>query len=213
MRVNLGCGQTPTPGWLNLDNSLSVRLSKLPVLPALLRSTRLVGPEQYAFIQTAREQSIRYCNVTRGLPFASDSVDVIYSSHMLEHLDREEASRFIDEAFRVLKRGGHIRLAVPDLKKLVDGYVANEDADTFMLRTHTCQARPKSLPARLRQVLVGARHHHWMYDAKSLVRLLSSRGFADVSDVAAGKTRIAAPGELDLAERADESLYVEGTKP
>lgn len=26
--MNIGCGRTPTPGWLNFDNSASVRFAK-----------------------------------------------------------------------------------------------------------------------------------------------------------------------------------------
>ena len=30
MRINIGCGTSPTPGWLNFDNSMTLTLSKLP---------------------------------------------------------------------------------------------------------------------------------------------------------------------------------------
>jgi hypothetical protein len=28
LRVNVGCGSSPTPGWVNFDNSLSVRAAR-----------------------------------------------------------------------------------------------------------------------------------------------------------------------------------------
>lgn len=36
VRINIGCGQTPTNGWENFDNSFSLRLSKIPLLPDIL---------------------------------------------------------------------------------------------------------------------------------------------------------------------------------
>ena len=38
---------------------------------------------------------------------------------MLEHLDSDEADMFLKEAFRLLRRGGLIRIAVPDIRKQV----------------------------------------------------------------------------------------------
>ena len=38
-----------------------------------------------------------------NLPFNSNTVDVIYSSHMMEHLSRDDAAIFIKECLRVLK--------------------------------------------------------------------------------------------------------------
>jgi predicted SAM-dependent methyltransferase len=52
-------------------------------------------------------------DVTRGLPFDSDSVDEIYTSHMLEHLNPTDAQFFLKECQRVLKRGGTLEIHVP----------------------------------------------------------------------------------------------------
>ncbi len=52
-----------------------------------------------------------------------------------------------------------------------------------------------------------------MYDGDSLAKLVLEAGFADVLVVPAGSTRITDPGKLDLAERAEESVYVEALRP
>jgi len=51
-----------------------------------------------------------------------------------------------------------------------------------------------------------------MYDEKSLCRLLGDIGFIEATSLMPGQTRIKTPGELDLKERADESLYVEAVR-
>lgn len=48
------------------------------------------------------------------LPYADDSVDLIYSSHMIEYFDRQEIIDVIKEWHRVLKPNGILRIAVPD---------------------------------------------------------------------------------------------------
>lgn len=46
------------------------------------------------------------------LPFGSNSVDEIYSSHLVEHFDFEELEKFFSEIYRVLKKGSHTFLKV-----------------------------------------------------------------------------------------------------
>jgi predicted SAM-dependent methyltransferase len=53
-------------------------------------------------------------NSITNLRWESNSVDVIYSSHVLEYFDRQEVLEILSEWERVLKKGGTLRLAVPD---------------------------------------------------------------------------------------------------
>ena len=71
-----------------------------------------------------------------------DPPDVLYSSHMLEHLDTVEAMKFLIEARRVLKHGGIIRLAVPDLRRMIADYETDGDADRLVSRTQLAHTRP-----------------------------------------------------------------------
>ena len=51
--------------------------------------------------------------------FESDSVDEIYASHVLEHLGYvEDLPRALSEFHRVLKKGGHAKISVPDFEAL-----------------------------------------------------------------------------------------------
>jgi SAM-dependent methyltransferase len=213
LRINIGCGQTPTQGWRNFDNSLSLRLSKIPLFPEFLLKLKSLESSQYQFIRFARENDIEYGDATQGLPVKDQSVAVLYSSHMLEHLDRNEAGRFLKEAYRVLRPGGIIRIAVPDIRKLVERYYESGDADAFIESTLLCLPRPKSLAQRLRLLLVGTRNHQWMYDGNSLSRLLQRGGFVKTEVMPAGQTRISGHEPLDLQERVSESVYVEAEKP
>ena len=106
-----------------------------------------------------------------------------------------------------------MRVAAPDIARLVEDYLATRDADSFIAATHMGLNRPTGLIAWMKWVLIGPRHHLWMYDGGSLTKLLHNAGFADVAIMPPGKTNIADPGDLDLKERASESVYVEAFQP
>jgi predicted SAM-dependent methyltransferase len=59
------------------------------------------------------------------LPFDSDSVDFVYSSHMIEHLRPQAGLEFLSECRRVLKPGGWIRLVTPDFENFLIEYLDN----------------------------------------------------------------------------------------
>ena len=50
----------------------------------------------------------------RDLPFPSDYVDLVYASHLLEHISEHETECVLREWRRVLKPGGELRIRVPD---------------------------------------------------------------------------------------------------
>jgi SAM-dependent methyltransferase len=141
------------------------------------------------------------------------SVDAIYTSHMLEHLDRAQARRFLAEVYRVLIPGGIVRVSVPDLGRLAERYRIAGDADAFVEGLLMFTTNPSTWRQRLRLALVGFRHHLWMYDASSLTKLLLACGFVEAASLPAGTTHIPSPGQLNLREREEESIYVEAARP
>lgn len=203
-RINVGCGMTPTPGWRNVDNSLSLRLARFPVLAGILRALGIVNREQKSYIDFCTRAGIAFADATRRLPLVDASADVVYSSHMLEHLTRDQAARFLAEARRVLAPGGILRLA--------HAYIESGDADRFAGDTLLAEATSETWRDRLRAVLTGPRHHLWMYDGVSLSKLVAAAGFEDAVVLEPGATTIPDPGPLDLAERAGESVYVEARR-
>lgn len=62
-------------------------------------------------------------NVTAPLPFPDATFDAVYHSHVLEHLSKSRAPTFLQECLRVLKPGGVLRVAVPDLERICALYL------------------------------------------------------------------------------------------
>jgi predicted SAM-dependent methyltransferase len=213
IRVNIGCGRTPTPGWTNYDNSMSLRLANHPLLTYVLDKCGLLNNEQMDFIHFIQMNTIRKADASKYIPLPDNSVEVLYSSHMVEHLDREEVKSFLSEARRILIKNGIIRIVVPDLRIMVDKYLANGDADEFIKNTGLAHLRPKTLYEKLCYVMIRKSLHRWMYDGPAVVRLLVSAGFRDLRILPAGATMIPDPGELNLSESAGTSVYIEAYNP
>jgi predicted SAM-dependent methyltransferase len=62
-------------------------------------------------------------DLSRTFPLASGTCDVVYHSHVLEHMRRQSAIFFLSECHRILKPGGIIRIAVPDLETICRIYL------------------------------------------------------------------------------------------
>lgn len=152
--------------------------------------------------------------------FEDNSADEIYSSHMLEHLSRKDGKQAIQRWFQVLKPGGVLRLAVPDIEAamrryLYTGNLSELDCLIFGSQKHQFD------------------FHYAGYDFSTLSSLLRSEGFEDVKrwnwweetpyryiddfshaylpsdkpDIALSHGRVIKQGGLLV------SLNVEGTKP
>ncbi len=66
-------------------------------------------------------------DLTKGVPFADNTFDMVYHSAVLEHFTKAAGAQFLRECFRVLKPGGIIRVAIPDLEMAARAYIATCD--------------------------------------------------------------------------------------
>ena len=167
-------------------------------------------------------ESTRVHDLTKGIPHPNDSVDVVYSSHMLEHLPPQQADSLLSEVYRVLKPGGTLRLVVPDLASAVRAYLDGDHAffhvgdipigDAFMTTFYEPHAvRRRRLERLTRRVLrTEDGGHKWMYDAESLRHRLTSAGFIEIKQVARGEGREPSAAQLD--HRSAHGLHFEAVK-
>ena len=54
------------------------------------------------------------------------STEIIYSSHVIEHLTDEAVLFFFKESFRILKKGGLIRITAPDVDLHYKAMIKND---------------------------------------------------------------------------------------
>ncbi len=226
--LNLGCGTCSHSSWNNVDFSLYARLRRYRFLCALLRVAGLLSEERYARL-VAIDPDIVAWDLRRGIPYPDQSFDVVYHSHLFEHLDRGDALPFLRECRRVLKVDGRLRIVVPDLERRIRGYceaagalrtgrtavaVAEHEravVDLFeqMVRTDGVgAAHQRPLIRFLERVLRGdagaiGERHRWMYDQYSLSRLLERTGFCDIVVKEPTVSDIPAWAEFGLDTRRD----------
>ena len=210
IKVNIGCGRAPTEGWLNFDNSPAIKLAKSPFKYKLAKAMGLLNEQQIENIKWNMKHNIQFADATKSIPLQTSSVDCIYTSHMVEHLSQKGARSFIKEVKRVLKVGGVVRIAVPDLRIAVDDYLETNDADAFMRGILVQAPEINTLKQKINLFISGYRHHQWMYDGNSLSKLLIEMGFSSAEICKDGKTNIIDADGLNLYEREEQSVYVEG---
>lgn len=106
------------------------------------------------------------------LPFDDNSVDLIYSSHVLEYFDRQEVVDVLKEWYRVLKFGSILRVAVPDFKVMTQQYL-NEgcELDLFL--------GPLYGKWDMGDKVI---YHKTVYDFLSMKRVLQSVGFRGIKE-------------------------------
>lgn len=209
MFINLGCG----PGKLealqyeNYDSSRKLLLSKLHV-PAKF----LYHPSKEAVWDTRA----KFRNVL-NLNFTNDTVDGVYSSHLLEHLYYEDALSLINKIYCFLKPGGIVRFALPDYDNFVDEYISQRlvnpvDAiKTFenRLLSHS-PARP-TITTRLRDYVLGNLHTHKWHPTFPLVKdALNSVGYSTVERKSFRESTLP---QMELLEsRNDNTFFIEAMK-
>jgi SAM-dependent methyltransferase len=72
-------------------------------------------------------RDVSQANLLGRLPLPDNSAELVYSSHFLEHIPRDLVKHFLGECLRLLKPGGVLRLAVPDLENLCRSYLSHRD--------------------------------------------------------------------------------------
>jgi len=130
---------------------------------------RNFGPS-WAHIDAGDYEHIIHDSVMDLSHIEDEMVDLIYSSHMFEYFDREEAQVVLREWKRVLKRTGTLRLAVPDLESMARLYMNGVIKLSSMLG-----------PLYGKMSMADATiYHKTAYDFESITAALEEAGFSNI---------------------------------
>jgi len=133
------------------------------------------------------------------LPLEDNSVDLIYASHIIEHIPVYVVRDVLKRLYKKLKVGGKIRILCPDMEKIIHAYV-NKDYEAFERHNNhwgTVRKQERSLgiggffisqlisPGRDSDVSVDGRKicslgHICGYDFEMLQNVLLQSGFSQV---------------------------------
>ena len=164
-------------------------------------------------------------DATATLPFDDATFDFAFGEHMIEHLTLQQGLNFLKELFRVMRPGGAIRLATPNLMKIMALFSA-EPADVqkqyveWTTRTFIGQIEGYNPTLVLNNMFYNW-GHRFIYNQATLSAVLRSVGFTDLTLHAAGQSQrrdfIGADkhGEANGAPAmaAYETMAIEAIKP
>jgi predicted SAM-dependent methyltransferase len=153
-----------------------------------------------------------WLDVRCGLPFASQSVESIYSTHMVEHLYPDELEVLLRECARVLKPRTGLRLIVPSLRSAILAYQENR-RDWFY---DSFPRHFDSVGGRFSNFVFCDGQHRTAFDFGYLEEVLSKAGFRQVLESAEGRSRLYGEKVPSFEPNAHSglprSLYVEAFK-
>lgn len=132
-----------------------------------------------------------WLDVRYGVPFATGTVDAIYTRHVLEHFYHDELTRVLAECHRVLRANGGVRILVPSLERACRAYL---DGDDSVLMTFP---RPyRSRGGRAVNLLFCDGQHRMGFDFSLMQELLEDAGFHEIRQVSRSESRLFPPSLL-----------------
>jgi predicted SAM-dependent methyltransferase len=136
--LHIGCGEKDYPGFVNID------------------------ARPFSHVHIVKD------DITELGDFESESVDLVYMCHILEHFRRDELKKVLKEIWRILHHGGILRISVPDFDKLLLVYELSE----------------KNIDAIINQLMGGQDNpyniHYSVFTEKSLTTILQEAGFNEI---------------------------------
>jgi len=147
-------------------------------------------------------------DLRHGIALPDDSVERIYSEHLFEHMPRPAGEALLRECFRVLRPGGIIRTAMPDLGWIVREYLG--DVGDWRTKPWADHFGADTACAVLNTAL-RAWGHTYVYDAEDFTLRLHEAGFAAIVRCENGSSEH--PDLHGLETREGSRLVIEAAKP
>ena len=235
MRIlNLGCSTktSDSPNVVNIDWSIALTIKNNFFLSFLAKF----------FLSSERKEKIRNLpenilvhDLSKGIPFKNNSIDVVYHSHLFEHIDRKNVKNFLNEVKRVLKPDGIQRIVVPDFYFLCSEYLKNfklcEDSpnnifehDNYISKIiEQCVRKEASgtskqnkISQKIENFLIGdarkrGETHQWMYDKINIKVILEESGFRDIKEKSFLKSDIKDWNKYGLDTDSFKNVYKKGS--
>ncbi len=182
LRVQIGSGTHRVHGWINIDCTMGADLR---------------------------------IDIRARWPLRSGSVRYIFSEHFLDHLEYPDGiGGVLGECFRVLKPGGVVRVVVHDAEALLRAYLGKDRVffEDMGVKVGPGEEMP-TLNAYCNHIFRFNGLHQFIYDFETLEQQFVRAGFSKVRRTHHRGSEIQELNlDLDLPDRAPQSMYVEAVK-
>lgn len=182
IKLNLGCGHIRPDGWVNADSSINTLIQKWILGKWLAKKLGAI------MFDTS---NVTYMNLNQKWHKIKDNtVNVVYASHLYEHLEIDKAKVFISEAYRTLHPNGCLRLVMPDLYAHCKEYVSNidkgqTDASKHLLWALNLYKKGPDDKLSIIHIVLGLiqgepHRHKYMYDRLTMTKIFTDQGFKEI---------------------------------
>lgn len=173
---------------------------------------------------------VTHMDAGKQFPIEDNSFDYVYSEHLFEHLTYIQQSNYLAESFRILKPGGKIRIATPNIEFLLK--LANNNLSEIekqyldwnsrhFLNIDSCNYESSdSLHVYVINNYFKAWGHQLIHSKKSLADLVAKYQFIDIKfeKVSMSDSQDLKNLEHHMSQLGEEfnileTMIIEGTKP
>ena len=169
-------------------------------------------------------RDVIHLDATKLFPFDHCVFDYVFSEHMIEHITYPEGLNMLKECHRILKPGGKIRIATPDLLFLVKLYRPDKTPlqrayIEWSIDAHNIQSAGSYEDTFVINKFVRDWGHTFIYDERVLRLALEQVGFTNVVRRELHESEDEELKGLENEERmpdgflALETMVLEATKP
>lgn len=200
-KLNIGCGFNYVENWINIG------LFQLHLMPYYV----------YLLKKKKNETTVIHFDMNQDFPINPTSIKYIYASHFIEHLTFEQGINFTKNSYKVMKKGGKIRLTCPDLETWTKKYY-KKDNDFFDKYYNTNKEFNRLPELKTRgEIFMSQLHgwgHKWGYDFESLKDILERAGFSNIEKKQVLDSSLPDIKKLEptVGMRALETVFVEAEK-
>lgn len=180
IKLNIGCGTDYKKGWVNIDNNSDNNIIKLDL----------------------------NWDLRNPLPYSDNTIDYIFHEHFLEHLTVEEGQSSLMDFHRILKPGGVMRIAMPDLDEAVSLYLDASWKQSPLIKNHNMDFVQTN--AELLNMSFRWWGHKWLYNWEELERRPREAGFSKIQKMKQGKSMH--KELINLETRQESNLIAEVEK-
>jgi predicted SAM-dependent methyltransferase len=177
-KLQIGCGGNILEGWLNTDGQMDGWF---------------------------HPQSVKL-DATQPFPIPDNSFDFVYSEHMIEHIPYWAGQHMLQECYRIMKPGAHIRISCPNFQFLLDMYTNPTKLSEEYVESECPSWAPYKDPIFVINNYVRDWGHQFIYDKQTMSNSLLAAGFTNVTEHAILESNVAELQNLEIPSRMQDGF-------